>query len=149
MFELPSFIGGLIVGLVAAYLGWTAVELARNYRRAKTMNIPIIIVPIDFLNVPWQVVESHIWSLIDFLQQSLHIPIPLPQCARYMRRGWHFTDKAKTHEELGRVYAFVTPRMIYVASADGGPGGVIDQVLSKRTDFPRPAENYGMYDRTK
>ena len=124
----------VLTALVCSYVLWTCIALEVNYRRAKSMGIPLIRIPVDFLNIPWQVVEHQIWAITDFLR------LPLPRCARYMRRGWHFADKSKTHQELGPLYALVTPRDIYVGICDAE---AVNQVLSRRQDFPRPAKNYG------
>lgn len=123
----------IIAAAVLFYVLWTLVALELNYRRAKLMGIPLIRIPIDFLNVPWQVVEPNIWLVVDFFG------IPLPKACRYMRRGWHFEDKADTHEELGPIYAFVTPCQIFIQICEPE---VEHQVFSRRNDFPRPAAHY-------
>lgn len=126
----------LLFASIFIYVSWTLICLELNYRRAKRMNIPLIRIPIDFLNVPWQVIESHIWPITDFLR------VPLPRCCRYMRRGWHFVDKARTHEELGPVYAFVTPKIVLVQLCEPE---AVTQVFGRRLDFPRPGINYGKH----
>src|SRR5438270_11430940 len=46
---------------VLTYATWSLIALEANYKRARSMNIPLIRIPIDPLNIPWQVFGSHIW----------------------------------------------------------------------------------------
>ena len=126
----------LISVALLSYVGWTLICLEANYRRASRMGIPLIRIPIDFHNIPFQVFEPLIWLVFDFFR------IPLPRAARYMRRGWAFDDKAQSHLEMGPAFAFVTPREILVQLCD--PEAVHD-VWSRRVDFPRPAKIYRKY----
>ncbi|KAF2279506.1 cytochrome P450 [Westerdykella ornata] len=123
-----------LLGLVVLfYVLWTLHDLFRNYRIARTIAFPIEILPVDFLNVPFQVLEPHIWPILDFLR------IPLPRQLRYLRRGWHYKAKANFHHELGPSYALVTPRQVYVHTCDAE---AIHYVFSHRKEFPRTPEQY-------
>jgi hypothetical protein len=124
---------GLLVGCYAA---WSAITLEQNYRRALTMGIPLIRIPVDPLNIPWQVIEPHFWNLVDYLQ------ISLPRNSVLLRRGWHFRVKAKLHEEMGTVWAFVTPRDIHLNVCDAD---ALREIYARRSDFVRPREFYGMW----
>ncbi|KAH7130051.1 cytochrome P450 [Dendryphion nanum] len=123
----------LILLTVPSYILWTLICLEINHRRASRMGIPLIRIPVDFFNVPFQVFEPFLWSTLSFFN------IPLPYCARYMKRGWHFTEKARSHLELGPVFAFVTPKEVSVQLCDPE---AIHEVWGRRADFPRPARNY-------
>jgi hypothetical protein len=118
---------------ILLYSLWSLLTLERNYKRALSMGIPLVRVPIDPLNIPWQVIEPHLWRIADFLH------LPLPSCTRYMRRGWYFADKAKAHLEFGPIYALVTPREILIQLYDSE---AIHEVFTRRGDFVRPARNY-------
>lgn len=123
----------ILISSILFYVSWTLVDLEWNYRLAKSMGIPLIRIPIDPLNTPFQVFEAQIWAITKLLR------IPLPVGNKYMRRGWHFKDKADAHLEFGPAYALVTPRRIMLHLCDPE---AIHQVFTRRHDFPRPAENY-------
>jgi hypothetical protein len=124
----------LLAAAALCYLAWSIVTLQINYRRASTMGIPLIRLPVDPLNVPFQVFEPHIFRLLDTL------PIRLPEFLYCLRRGWYFGDKADMHLKYGPIWAFVTPRDIHVLLADSE---AIHQVYSRRGDFLRPRKMYG------
>jgi uncharacterized membrane protein len=73
----------VIVGSVLFYLAWSFVALEINYRRAASMKIPLVRLPIDPLNILFQVFESHVWKIID----RLPVSSLLPTWTRYARRG--------------------------------------------------------------
>jgi len=120
---------------VVFYATWSAVTLEQNYRRASTMGIPLVRVPVDPLNIPWQVVEPHFWTLIDYLH------LPLPRNSVLLRRGWHFHVKADMHEEMGTVWAIVTPGGIHLNVCDAE---ALREIFARRGDFVRPREFYSM-----
>ncbi|KAJ4353464.1 uncharacterized protein N0V89_005193 [Didymosphaeria variabile] len=125
----------LLLILAAGYLTWSLVCLELNYRRARAIGIPLFRLPIDPLNILFQIFESHVWEVLD----RLPVKGVLPQWTTYARRGWFFEDKADTFLRLGKVWAIVTPVGIYIQLAD--PEAIGD-VLSRRMDFPRPTEPY-------
>lgn len=129
MFALLIFI------LNAAYLTWSLVCLEINYNRAKRIGIPLVRLPIDPLNVLFQVFESHVWSVLD----SLPLKGILPRWTTYARRGWFFEGKAETFLRLGKIWGLVTPVGIYVQLTNPE---AINDVLSRRMDFQRPTEPY-------
>jgi hypothetical protein len=121
---------------VALFAIWSAIALEQNYRRASTMGIPLMRIPIDPLNIPWQIVEPHFFKFVDYFG------IPMPRNSVLLRRGWYFRVKAELHEEMGTVWAFVTPNDIYlnVCDADG-----LREIFARRNDFVRPKEFYRKY----
>jgi hypothetical protein len=129
MFALTIFV------LAAAYLTWSLICLHINYTRAKRIGIPLVRLPIDPLNVFFQVFESHVWALLD----RLPLKAFLPRWTKYARRGWFFEDKAETSLRLGKIWGLVTPVGIYVQLNDPE---AINDVLSRRIDFQRPTEPY-------
>ncbi|KAF2687325.1 putative cytochrome P450 [Lentithecium fluviatile CBS 122367] len=118
---------------VAFYAAWSTITLEQNYRRASTMGIPLVRIPVDPLNIPWQVIEPHFWKFIDFFH------IPMPRNSVMLRRGWHFRVKAEMHEEMGTLWAFVTPRDIHLNVCDAD---ALREIYARRGDFVRPREFY-------
>lgn len=128
----------LVFASLVAYVLWTWVCLERNVRRASSMGVPIVRLPIDSHNVLWQVVEANLWTITDAL------PIPwlsYPESIRFMRRGWHFFEKAGAHERYGPIWVLVSGASINVHVSD--PNAVRD-VLTRRRDFVRVVKNYSM-----
>ena len=107
-----------------------------NYRRAASMSIPLVRLPIDPENIVWLVLEPHLWRLLD------RLPFSFGNFGRYSRRGWHFRDKAKSHLRYGPAWALVTPAGVHVYVAD--PDAVQD-IFNRRGDFLRPSKMYSMW----
>lgn len=105
-----------------------------NYRRARSMGIPLIRLPVNPQNLIWLMVKTPIWRLVD------HLPVDWGSSGRYSRRGWYFRNKADTHLRLGPVWALVTPQDVYIHVAD--PNAIHD-LLMRRGDFRRPSKMYG------
>ncbi|KAL1607621.1 hypothetical protein SLS60_002555 [Paraconiothyrium brasiliense] len=127
----------VLVGGVLFYTAWSILALHMNYRRASSMGIPLIRLPVDPLNVPFQVLEPHLFRLLDLL------PIPLPAFLYHLRRGWYFRDKADAHLKIGPVWALVTPRDIHLHVSDSE---AIHSVFSRRGDFIRPSKMYKLLE---
>lgn len=125
----------ILLGLGVAYLAWSLVAMEFNYRRASSMGIPLVRLPIDPLNIPWLILEPPLWRLLD------RLPFSWGNFRRYSRRGWHFHDKAESHLHYGPIWALVTPRDIYVYVAD--PDAIHD-IFLRRGDFLRPSKMYSM-----
>ena len=126
-----------IAGLGAFYLTWSLVTMEINYRRASSMGIPLVRLPIDPLNLVWLILDPIIWKLLD------RLPLSFGTFGRYSRRGWHFRDKAASHLRYGPVWALVTPRDIYVHVGD--PAAIHD-VFQRRVDFLRPSKMYKLLE---
>lgn len=103
------------------------------------MGFPLVRVPVDPLNIPFQVLEPHLFALLDLLLPSTVLPTFGP----YLRRGWFFRDKAEPHLRYGPMFAIVTPRGFHIQICDLES---IHDMFSRRLDFVRPVENY---DETK
>jgi hypothetical protein len=123
----------VLVGAVISYTVWSIVTLQINYRRASSMGVPLIRLPVDSLNIPFTILEPHLFRLLDFL------PFQLPSFLYYLRRGWHFGDKADTHLKHGPIWAHVTPRDIHLHVSDSE---AIHSIFSRRGDFIRPSKMY-------
>jgi len=123
----------LLLCLALAYLTWSLAAMEINYRRASSMGIPLVRLPVDCLNIVWILLEPTLWRLLDYL------PFEWGTFGRYSRRGWHFHDKAKSHQKYGPAWALVTPCDIYVYVAD--PDAIHD-IFIRRGDFQRPSRMY-------
>ena len=107
-----------------------------NIRRARSMGIPLIRIPIDPMNVLWLVLEPHLFRVLH------RLPISYGAFGYYSRRGWHFRDKAESHLRYGPAWAIVTPRGIYLHIADPD---AINDVFARRADFMRPLQLYSKW----
>lgn len=67
--------------------------------------------------------------------------VSIPESIRYMRRGWHFREKAAAHLRHGPVWALASPVGINMHFSD--PAAVGD-IFSRRRDFVRPIKNYSV-----
>jgi hypothetical protein len=126
---LALVLGSLIVG----YLTWSLVAMEISHRRASTMGIPLVRLPVDPMNIVWLVLEPPLWRLLD------RFPLNWGSFGRYSRRGWHFHDKAASHLLYGPAWALVTPRDIYVYVSDPD---AIHAIFVRRGDFLRPSKMY-------
>lgn len=120
-------------GFGLAWLLYNASSLMLNIRRARTMNVPIVVVPISPTNVLWIIVEPLFFRVLDAL------PLPRGNFSRYGRRGWHFYEKASSHMELGDAWALVTTRETFLHICDPE---AINDVFARRQDFIRPVQFY-------
>ncbi|KAI9878026.1 MAG: hypothetical protein M1830_002146 [Pleopsidium flavum] len=127
----------LLLGLAVAWSAYSAIALATNVRRARAMDVPLIVVPISPMNILWIVIEPLVFRILDSL------PFTLGSFSRYARRGWHFHDKAASHVELGDAWALVTPREIFLHICDPE---AINDIFARRQDFVRPVQLYKMLD---
>jgi hypothetical protein len=123
----------LLIGCSFAYLAWSMIDLVRNGRRASSMGIPTIWLPVDGSNTIWIILEPMVWKILDLL------PVNWGALKYYSRRGWYFGDKATAHLRYGPIWAIVTPRDVYVHVADPG---AINDIFNRRKDFIRPPKMY-------
>lgn len=122
-----------IVLLLVGWITYSGVCLTLNFRRARQMEVPLIIVPVSPMNVFWLAVEPLVFGMLD------NMPFDFGTFTRYGRRGWHFKDKADSHMELGDVFASVTPVENFLHIAD--PSAILE-IFSRKTDFVRPVQLY-------
>ncbi|KAI1137607.1 putative cytochrome P450 [Hypoxylon sp. FL0543] len=122
----------LCVSTALAYVIWTIACLEVNVRKAKALKVPIVRLPIDSNNVIWILLQSHVWKVLDKL--PIHWD-SYPRFVRFSRRGWFFAERAKIHEQLGPVWALVSPVAINIHFAD--PDAIRD-IVTRRGDFQRP-----------
>ena len=124
-----------IPAALALWLVSGLVSLLNNIRRAKSIQIPIVVSPFGSHSPIWVVFQD---ALIPVFEK---LPLRLGGFTRYSRRGWGFFDKYKMHQQHGKVFAHVTPTEIEVYVADPM---VSDQVLdTRKRGFVKPTEMVG------
>ena len=128
---LHVILNGLLLAL-AAYVAYSLICLARNYRAACKIGVPVVILPISPENPLWMLVGNRIVSTIRLLLGESHF-------TRFSLRGWVFFDKNRAAEELGSCFVFVHPDKIWLYVCDAQ---VLQEVLHQSAEFPRPLELY-------
>ncbi|KAH7110906.1 cytochrome P450 monooxygenase-like protein, partial [Dendryphion nanum] len=113
--------------------------IIRNHAVAKTMGLPVIVVPISPENPIWMLAGRHI---MPFLRR---LPFGNGNFTRFGYVGWQFDEKYKVHQELGDAVVFTTPgkNWIYICNADA-----IHQLIrqERQGEFARPVELLAMLD---
>ncbi|EMR72622.1 putative cytochrome p450 monooxygenase protein [Eutypa lata UCREL1] len=104
--------------------------MLQNYAAARTIGIPIRVVPFSPFN-PF-------WSLVDRKVALFLCRLPFVRgntISRYNWRGWDIEDRWQSHYEMGDVFVLVTPQynMIQLNSPEA-----ITSVFKRSIDFPRP-----------
>ncbi|KAK5993820.1 Cytochrome P450 monooxygenase ORF6-like protein [Cladobotryum mycophilum] len=130
----------LLLTSVLAYTLWSLVCLESNVRKARAIGLPVVRIPVDGMNIPWQTFQSLIWSILDRLPISWS---SYPDWVRFIRRGWYFADKSETHVRLGPVWALVTPAAIHIHFADPE---AVQEIYSRREEFVRPVKEYKLLE---
>lgn len=126
-----------VFAAVAMYAVWSCITLQINYKRASSMDVPLVRIPVDGLNIAWQVLGELVFKFLD-----KNTSRSLPTYIRYTRRGWFWNDKAESHLRYGPVWAIVTPKTTWVQLGD--PDAVYD-LFSRKADFIRPYENFSKH----
>lgn len=126
-----------LLAVFVGYAVWSCVTLQRNYKRASSMGVPLVRIPVDGLNVPWQILGALVFKALDRITSRT-----LPTYVRYTRRGWFWNDKAESHLRYGPVWAIVTPKTTWVQLGD--PDAVYD-LFSRKAEFIRPYENFSKH----
>jgi hypothetical protein len=124
-----------LVTLIVLYVSWSMLCLERNRRIASRLgpDVTLVLLPVDPLNIPWQIVEPLVFFFLNLL------PIDLGTFGIYTPRGWHFRVKADAHVRYGPVWAIVTPVNVWVQVADPA---AVTEIFKRRTDFVRAREFY-------
>lgn len=123
-------------GPLAWLATWTVYSwycLYRNYQVARTLGVPIRIIPIDHLNKLWLLVDKHVVSLVRRLPGRLGNN----SFTRYNYRGWHEDDGLRSHDEMGDAWVLVTPCRNWLYLAD--PEALMN-MYRRGKDFPRWVE---------
>ncbi|KAI9713837.1 MAG: hypothetical protein M1820_000567 [Bogoriella megaspora] len=130
------YIASSLLLLFTTWSAWTCVNLFKNYRIARKINLPIIVSPTGTLNPLWIITYKLIPSIIPLLDL---LPLKVGRWARYTYMGWQFDDKHAIHDELGPAFVLCTPSLNEVIVADSS---AVHSILSRRKDFIKPAIMY-------
>ncbi|KAI9151567.1 Phomenoic acid biosynthesis cluster cytochrome P450 monooxygenase [Paramyrothecium foliicola] len=108
----------------------TLVRLHRNYQAARTIGVPIRIIPISPLNPFWALLDR---KILAYLRR---LPFGDNSFTRYNWRGWEVKDRFQSHKEMGDIWVLVTPfkNWIYINDPES-----LMSVFRRGTDFTRPA----------
>ncbi|POS68709.1 hypothetical protein DHEL01_v212897 [Diaporthe helianthi] len=105
-------------------------SLAKNYAAARTIGVPIRVIPFSPFNPLWSLVDRKVTSLLR------HLPlIGQSSIVRYNWRGWDGEDRWQCHYEMGDAFVLVTPQynMLQLNSPEA-----TTSVFKRAADFPRP-----------
>ena len=106
----------------------TTVCIVQNYRIARTMGVPIRVMPISPMNPFWALVDR---KVMIFLRKY----IGDNTFTRFNWRGWELRDRCRSFEEMGDVWVLVNPFMNWLQIND--PDAIM--AISRRgVDFGRP-----------
>jgi hypothetical protein len=128
----------LVIATVAtALLTWPLANIFRNYMKARKIGLPIVITPVVSLNPFWMLVTPLIAPL------TSRLPGFLGEFMNYGRFTWYFQTKARILRRLGPAFIIVNPGGIRIVLGDGS---AVENLLSRRNDFPKPAAYYHALD---
>lgn len=131
--HILSLILRTIVVLAGSWVLHSTLCLYRNYLKAQLIGIPVRIILVDHVNILWLLVDKQVTGLV----RKLPGVLGRNNFTRFNYRGWHEHDGLLAHEEMGQVFALVSPSHIWVYVAD--PVALMD-LYRRGTDFPRWVE---------
>lgn len=124
--------------LPAVWLLSAASRLWSNYRLAKRIGLPIIVIPVDPMSPLWMVVNQLLKPYLDFILGRL--PWGSGYFSRVAYQYWEVAEKARIFLELGDAFTLVTTgrNMVYVCNAEA-----FVNIMQRKNDFLRPPELMG------
>ncbi len=125
----------LVTATVTATIISTGVRLLQNYKAARTIGVPIRIIPISPVNPFWVLLDR---KVLPFFRR---LPFGHNSFTRYNWRGWEVEDRYRSHHEMGDIWVLVTPlrNWLYVNDPDA-----LMSVFRRGAEFPRPVFVTGM-----
>jgi hypothetical protein len=96
-------IASIVLVPIVLFLLSTASNLARNYRIARKVGLPIIIVPISPENPLWMILGRYILPVVQY------IPFGNGHFSRFCHIGWEFDEKSRAFLDFGDALMFATP----------------------------------------
>jgi len=114
-------------------------NLAQNYRVARQVGLPVILVPISPENPVWMILGRYFLPIIQ------RLPFGNGHFTRFCHIGWEFDEKSRAHLEFGDALMFATPgkNWIYLCNADTAH----DIIRRERSgEFERPVELMAFLD---
>ncbi|KAF7557887.1 hypothetical protein G7Z17_g253 [Cylindrodendrum hubeiense] len=130
MISLWSAIGVLFL----SYVGLSIVQLIYNYRKAKSIGLPVLITPVDPSNVPYLLCSSWLEPL---LRKCL--PFGLGNFVEYNSRDWNYDKIYDLQERIGDTFIIVSPKQIRVFT---GNAKASDELCRRRKDFVKAVALY-------
>lgn len=108
--------------------------LLLNYRIARKIGIPVIVLPASPDNPVWMLTSGAVLRIVKSIFGESSV-------TRYGLFGWEYYDKYRIHLEFGDAVVLVTPahNWIYVCIAKA-----FNEICQRRNGFPRPLEMLGM-----
>ncbi|TVY12897.1 Secologanin synthase [Lachnellula arida] len=123
-----------LLAFILPFLGWVLYVLyclALNYKRARKIGLPVVILPIDCGNPLWMSIDTRI---LPFFKR---LPFGFRNFTRFNYRGWEIKDRYRAHQALGDAFIFVTPGKIWLQVCNAE---TIADIFARKGDFTRPTE---------
>jgi len=117
--------------------------IIRNYRAARTLGVPIRIIPFSPINNFWALIDRRTTA---FCRRSLPFFFGGNNSfTRYNWRGWEVEDRYRSHAEMGDIWILVTPfkNWLYINDPEA-----LMAVYRRGADFVRPLMVSGMCTHT-
>ncbi|KXJ86031.1 cytochrome P450, partial [Microdochium bolleyi] len=123
----------IILGLALVVFLWAGSQvlfLVRNYNAAKSMGLPLVVVPYDPDGFIFGVFSEPLKPLLRRI-----LPASARRAFDLTLWGWEFHDKSAIHEQLGPAFVIVTTSLNRFVTADPATANAI---LARRRDFVHP-----------
>lgn len=120
--------------LLLAYVGWSLLSFARNYRTAQKIGLPIVVSPVDALNPVWYLSRNIVGAVF------LKLPSGLGGWAHRLQSHWTNQARYAMHAKYGGAFQEVTPSSVKVFVADPE---AIEDIYKRYNDFIKSPFIYG------
>lgn len=117
-----------------AYIVWSLATLARHYRAAQKIGLPVLVTPIDVVKPFWYLQRKMIAPL------ALKLPFGLGSWAHRMEAHWTYRDRYAIHARYGPAFSEVSPWGIKVFLADDAG---VEDILKRSNDYIKDPNLYG------
>lgn len=92
----------------------TISALLKNYTKARTIGLPILLVPVSYSNPLWLVIGRHVAPWFN------HLPFGIGSTvSRIGYSGWEWAQKHRIFQEYGPGFVIVTPVQNWLYTCDG------------------------------
>jgi hypothetical protein len=127
----------ILVSPFILYFLWSCVRLFRNYRIAKRIGLPVVVVFFDPENLVRILLGHRLRPVVR------NIPLVGNYLSRFAYTGWEHEDKARLFVELGDAVVFATPGKVWVQVANAE--STMEILNGERQNrFGRPTELLAM-----
>lgn len=111
------------------FITWVR-SILQNYAAARTIGVPLRVIPFSPFNPFWSLVDRKVALLLRRLPFVGNNTV-----TRYNWRGWDIEDRWRSHYEMGDVFVLVTPQynMVQINNPEA-----TTSLFKRSTDFPRP-----------